>query len=431
MSRCVHMDRRYLFSNLSTRMENNPSHCSVRYWDSPASISEDKVVKVDDQEETSLISLTSPYRETKPTRNEKAHAIVTQLINPVRYDPRMQAQSGADCEHSTCDESPVHVKVNTFVRQMRFDQAQMLLDTQLIFRMEWNDPRLTYLDNSSHLPYVLLDKPSDIWVPDLFLSSEIRTDRHDFIIPNVLIRIYPNGDVLYSTRISSKLNCIVDLAHFPFDSPVCELTAASYAHTTDDLVFWWKEKEPIQIDRAIKQISNDIHLDKVTTRSCTSSTTTGEYTCIKAQFFFKRNLGIYVVKIYAPCLFLLLIAYSGFFVKHTVSSVRSLLHLLPTLLLAHYSFSFDREFANTMVHQWIIGCLVIALGSLIEFLILIYMHEVQRCEKLNSRGVGLMGSSFKEDARQTMRHYPVSNLDILARVVFFIAIGIFNLAYFL
>lgn len=62
----------------------------------------------------------------RPTRNEKAHAIVTQLIDPVRYDPRMQAQSGADCEHSTCDESPVHVKVNTFVRQMRFDQAQMV-----------------------------------------------------------------------------------------------------------------------------------------------------------------------------------------------------------------------------------------------------------------------------------------------------------------
>lgn len=79
--------------------------------------------------------------------------------------------------------------------------------------MEWNDPRLTYLDNSSHLPYVLLDKPSDIWVPDLFLSSEIRTDRHDFIIPNVLIRIYPNGDVLYSTR-SVKQACAVNTVNF-------------------------------------------------------------------------------------------------------------------------------------------------------------------------------------------------------------------------
>lgn len=62
--------------------------------------------------------------------------------------------------------------------------------------------------------------------------------------------------------------------------------------------------------------------------------------------------------------------------------MRSLLHLFPSLLLAHYSFSFEREFANTMVHQWIIGCLVIAVGSLIEFIVLIYMHEVQRCEKV-------------------------------------------------
>ncbi|OQR70776.1 glutamate-gated chloride channel-like [Tropilaelaps mercedesae] len=59
------------------------------------------------------------------TRNELAHVIVTRLTDPSRYDPRMRAQSGTDCERDTCDESPVHVKVNTYVRQMRFDQPRM------------------------------------------------------------------------------------------------------------------------------------------------------------------------------------------------------------------------------------------------------------------------------------------------------------------
>ncbi|XP_003742927.1 glutamate-gated chloride channel [Galendromus occidentalis] len=363
------------------------------------------------------------------TRNELSHAVVTSLIDPEKYDARMRAPSGPDCDQKTCDYKPVHVKVNAFVRRLRFDQPQMLLDTQLTLRMEWNDPRLSYVNQSDNLPYVLLSKPSDIWLPDLFLSSEVRTERHDFLLPNVLIRLRPKGDVLYSTRISSKLNCLIDLAQFPFDSPVCELIAASYAHTTEDLVFWWNETDPVQIN--IKQISNDIYLDKVTTRSCTSTTATGEYTCIKAQFFLKRSLGIYVVKVYAPCVILVLITYAGFFVRHTVTAVRTLLHLFPTLLLAHYAFSFDKDLSNTMLHQWVIGCLIIAVSSLFEFIVLVYVHEVQRCEKLNSRAGGLAGSSFREDARQTIRHYPVSNLDILARVVFFIVIIIFNLAYFI
>lgn len=38
--------------------------------------------------------------------------------------------------------------------------------------------------------------------PDLFFSNEKEGHFHNIIMPNVLLRIYPDGKVLYSIRIS-------------------------------------------------------------------------------------------------------------------------------------------------------------------------------------------------------------------------------------
>ena len=46
-------------------------------------------------------------------------------------------------------------------------------------------------------------------------------------MPNILLRIYPNGDVLYSIRLSLTLACPMDLKYYPLDRQTCELQMAS------------------------------------------------------------------------------------------------------------------------------------------------------------------------------------------------------------
>ncbi len=41
---------------------------------------------------------------------------------------------------------------------------------------------------------------SEIWVPDLFFRNEKNGVRHDITVPNRLLRIWPNGTILYSQR---------------------------------------------------------------------------------------------------------------------------------------------------------------------------------------------------------------------------------------
>jgi len=77
---------------------------------------------------------------------------------------------------------------------------------QLTFRMMWLDTRLAYSNlvsegKKAQIPYLTLDKTSPtVWFPDLFFANEINAHYQHLLTPNAYTRIFPNGDVLYSTR---------------------------------------------------------------------------------------------------------------------------------------------------------------------------------------------------------------------------------------
>jgi hypothetical protein len=41
-----------------------------------------------------------------------------------------------------------------------------------------------------------------VWMPDTFFRNEKHGQFHDIIQPNLYIRVFPNGDILYSIRYS-------------------------------------------------------------------------------------------------------------------------------------------------------------------------------------------------------------------------------------
>ena len=50
------------------------------------------------------------------------------------------------------------------------------------------------------LNYLTLTDPTKVWMPDTFFRNEKEAKKHEIIVPNVYVRIYPNGDILYSIR---------------------------------------------------------------------------------------------------------------------------------------------------------------------------------------------------------------------------------------
>nr|XP_027225597.1 glutamate-gated chloride channel subunit beta-like [Penaeus vannamei] len=110
---------------------------------------------------------------------------------------------------------PTEVKVQMYIREIDVDDANMKADFDLTFRMVWNDPRLTY--DGAGVSYVNILTPHLAWLPDAFFKYAITTQLES-VYPESYLRVYPNGRLIYSTRLSLKQNCPMNFARFPHDT---------------------------------------------------------------------------------------------------------------------------------------------------------------------------------------------------------------------
>ena len=77
------------------------------------------------------------------------------------------------------------------------------------------------------IKYLTMTDASKVWMPDTFFRNEKIGRFHSILTPNLYVRVFPNGDVLYSIRVSLICTCGMYLALFPFDEQTCNLDVAS------------------------------------------------------------------------------------------------------------------------------------------------------------------------------------------------------------
>ena len=50
------------------------------------------------------------------------------------------------------------------------------------------------------IKYLTMTDASKVWMPDTFFRNEKIGRFHTILTPNLYVRVFPNGDVLYSIR---------------------------------------------------------------------------------------------------------------------------------------------------------------------------------------------------------------------------------------
>ncbi|XP_032595814.1 glutamate-gated chloride channel isoform X2 [Drosophila grimshawi] len=317
---------------------------------------------------TSLCSA-SLANNAKINFREKEKKVLDQILGAGKYDARIRPSgiNGTD--------GPAVVRVNIFVRSIsKIDDVTMEYSVQLTFREQWTDERLKFDDIQGRLKYLTLTEANRVWMPDLFFSNEKEGHFHNIIMPNVYIRIFPNGSVLYSIRISLTLACPMNLKLYPLDRQICSLRMASYGWTTNDLVFLWKEGDPVQVVKNLHLPR--FTLEKFLTDYCNSKTNTGEYSCLKVDLLFKREFSYYLIQIYIPCCMLVIVSWVSFWLDQGAVPARVSLGVTTLLTMATQTSGINASLPpvsyTKAIDVWTGVCLTFVFGALLEFALVNY-----------------------------------------------------------
>lgn len=77
---------------------------------------------------------------------------------------------------------------------------------ELTFRQQWKDERLAYDPKhviDSERPYLIYrhsEASEKIWTPDTFFQNAIDVQDYDLMEPNEMVRIHPDGNIIFSKR---------------------------------------------------------------------------------------------------------------------------------------------------------------------------------------------------------------------------------------
>ncbi|XP_073998268.1 glycine receptor alpha 1 isoform X6 [Rhodnius prolixus] len=306
--------------------------------------------------------------QPKINYREKEKQVLDQILGPTSYDARIRP-SGIN------GTVPTIVYVNIFLRSIsKIDDYKMEYSVQLTFREQWLDERLKFDDFKGKIKYLTLTESNRVWMPDLFFSNEKDGHFHNIIMPNVYIRIFPYGSVLYSIRISLTLSCPMNLKLYPLDRQICSLRMASYGWTTDDLVFLWKEGDPVQVVKNLHLPR--FTLEKFLTDYCNSKTNTGEYSCLKVDLLFKREFSYYLIQIYIPCCMLVIVSWVSFWLDQSAVPARVSLGVTTLLTMATQTSGINASLPpvsyTKAIDVWTGVCLTFVFGALLEFALVNY-----------------------------------------------------------
>uniref|UniRef100_A0A8C9NBR0 Glycine receptor subunit beta n=1 Tax=Serinus canaria TaxID=9135 RepID=A0A8C9NBR0_SERCA len=251
------------------------------------------------------------------------------------YDPRIRPNFKG---------IPVDVAVNIFINSFgSIQETTMDYRVNIFLRQKWNDPRLK-LPNDWRGSDTLTVDPTMfkcLWKPDLFFANEKNANFHDVTQENILLFIFRDGDVLVSMRYF--------IYTFPLERKRLKDTQNIYArfsfgYTTDDLRFIWQSGDPVQLEKiALPQF--DIKKEDIEYGNCTKYYKgTGYYTCVEVIFTLRRQVGFYMMGVYAPTLLIVVLSWLSFWINPDASAARVPLGNLPCLC----SMSFQTSQSNCL-----------------------------------------------------------------------------------
>ncbi|XP_049690221.1 gamma-aminobutyric acid receptor subunit beta-3 isoform X3 [Accipiter gentilis] len=228
------------------------------------------------------------------------------------YDIRLRPDFGGP---------PVCVGMNIDIASIDMvSEVNMDYTLTMYFQQYWRDKRLAYAGIPLNL--TLDNRVADqLWVPDTYFLNDKKSFVHGVTVKNRMIRLHPDGTVLYGLRITTTAACMMDLRRYPLDEQNCTLEIESYGYTTDDIEFYWRggDNAVTGVER-IELPQFSIVEYRLVSKNVVFAT--GAYPRLSLSFRLKRNIGYFILQTYMPSILITILSWVSFWINYDASAAR-------------------------------------------------------------------------------------------------------------
>nr|XP_020447736.1 gamma-aminobutyric acid receptor subunit gamma-3-like isoform X2 [Monopterus albus] len=264
----------------------------------------------------------------------------------------------------------------------RFGQTLEEYQIDIIFAQTWVDTRLRYNSSSMRILTLNSNMVGLIWLPDTIFRNSKTADSHWITMPNQLLRIWNNGKILYTLRMTINAECQLQLHNFPMDEHSCPLVFSSYGYPRDEIVYKWKRNSVETSDQKYWRL---YQFDFMGLRNTTDvlTTTAGDYVLMTVYFDLSRRMGYFTIQTYIPCILTVVLSWVSFWIKSDASPARVALGITTVLTMTTLSTvarnSLPRVSYVTAMDLFVTVCFLFVFAAMIEYAMLnYYSNSIRR-----------------------------------------------------
>uniref|UniRef100_A0AAY4ENK0 Gamma-aminobutyric acid receptor subunit pi n=1 Tax=Denticeps clupeoides TaxID=299321 RepID=A0AAY4ENK0_9TELE len=295
------------------------------------------------------------------------------------------------------DNGPVTVGMSLDIASIdTISEINMDYTATIFLRQRWTDERLVFEGNKSlSLDGRLVEL---LWVPDTFIVDSKKSFLHDITVENRLIRIFPNGTVLYALRITTTVACNMDLTKYPMDKQTCTLQLESWGYNINDVMFYWTRGNDSVSGLDTLRLAQYTVEDHYTSVS-EAIYETGHYPKLIFHFELKRSILYFILETYVPSSLLVVLSWVSFWISQSSVPARICIGVTTVLTMTTLMMGARTSLPNAncfikAIDVYLGICFSFIFGALIEYAVahfctlhhpdcnngLMYGHPVQDCE---------------------------------------------------
>ena len=260
---------------------------------------------------------------------------------------------------------PVKVYVTIFIIDVdEINSASQNFDANVYVQYRWRDQRLAHKGSKS------IVRPLDeIWNPEIQIVNQ---QKLWLTFPDI-VKIAPDGEVLYHQRAWGSFSQPLKLHDFPFDQQVFSIQLAAVDYTQGEVELLLDTKEESGIAQELSVADWKVLRWTAEPRAYKPTPTMNATSGFAFSFEARREIGYFIIKVIIPLILIVAMSWVVFWIDPMESGTQISVAITTMLTLIAYRFAIDMDLPKvsylTRMDYFILLSTILVYASLIEVIV--------------------------------------------------------------